>query len=95
MQRSRQLFMDWPYLAVALLHAARALLEEAWLEQTYALLQNPEMSSNGEALGFGTSLLFTSLFAIRLAATKKPFPAGPLLALSAAATAVYASAYFT
>eukprot|EP00271_Cylindrocystis_brebissonii_P020464 TRINITY_DN6794_c0_g1_i1.p1 TRINITY_DN6794_c0_g1~~TRINITY_DN6794_c0_g1_i1.p1 ORF type:complete len:185 (-),score=25.14 TRINITY_DN6794_c0_g1_i1:128-682(-) len=63
------------------------------LAVTYFLLQKPETQSLGHALGFGGSLLFSALFAIRLFATKKPVPAGPLLVLSVAAAAVFASAY--
>lgn len=67
----------------------------ALLGITYFLLQNPDTERLGEALGFGGSLLFAALFAIRLFATKKPVPSGPLLVLSSVASIVFASAYFS
>ncbi|CAI5465035.1 unnamed protein product [Closterium sp. Yama58-4] len=60
----------------------------------FYLIQSAQTESLGNALGFGAGLLFCALFAIRLFLTGKPMPAAPLLAFSAAATAVFASAYF-
>ncbi|KAF8033428.1 hypothetical protein BT93_D2134 [Corymbia citriodora subsp. variegata] len=59
----------------------------------YYLMQAPEMKSIGYALGFGAALLFSSVFGIRLVATQKLTPAGPLLGLSVLALAVFLSAY--
>lgn len=66
----------------------------ALLATTYYLLQSPQTEEFGEALGFGTALLFAAVFGIRLLATKKPVPAGPLLLISGTAAAVFASGYF-
>ncbi|XP_048141391.1 protein FATTY ACID EXPORT 4, chloroplastic-like [Rhodamnia argentea] len=59
----------------------------------YYLMQAPETKSIGYALGFGAAFLFSSVFGIRLVATQKLTPAGPLLALSVLALAVFISAY--
>lgn len=59
----------------------------------YYLMQAPETKSIGYALGFGAALLFSSVFGIRLVATQKLTPAGPLLGLSVLALAVFLSAY--
>eukprot|EP00250_Pteridium_aquilinum_P004938 c15112_g1_i1 orf=188-703(-) len=59
----------------------------------FYLSLNPDMKDLGEAIGFGTALLFVAVFGIRLAATKKVFPAAPLLLLSMAASAVFVGAY--
>ncbi|KAL3743800.1 hypothetical protein ACJRO7_018982 [Eucalyptus globulus] len=59
----------------------------------YYLMQAPETKSFGYALGFGAALLFSSVFGIRLVATQKLTPAGPLLGLSVLALAVFLSAY--
>ncbi|KAJ8650323.1 hypothetical protein MRB53_003346 [Persea americana] len=59
----------------------------------YVLLQVPETKYIGDALGFGSAFLFSSVFGIRLAATRKLMPAGLLLGLSVCALAVFISAY--
>lgn len=59
----------------------------------YFLMQVPETRDLGEAVGFGSAVLFAAIFAIRLAATGKPVPAGPLLGLSAATSVVFALSY--
>lgn len=59
----------------------------------YYLMQSPETKSTGCALGFGAAFLFSSVFGIRLVATRKLTPAGPLLGLSVLALAVFLSAY--
>lgn len=59
----------------------------------YVLMQVPETKEIGDALGFGSAFLFSSIFGIRLAATRKLMPAGPLLGLSVCALAVFISAY--
>ncbi|KAI4367986.1 hypothetical protein MLD38_016606 [Melastoma candidum] len=59
----------------------------------YYLMQASETQQIGYALGFGSSLLFASVFGIRLAATRKLAPAGPLLGLSVLTLVVFASAY--
>ncbi|XP_047315693.1 protein FATTY ACID EXPORT 4, chloroplastic [Impatiens glandulifera] len=55
----------------------------------YVLSQSPETKQIGYALGFGSSLLFASIFGIRLAATRKIVPSGLLLAISTGALAVF------
>ncbi|KAF9600028.1 hypothetical protein IFM89_002501 [Coptis chinensis] len=59
----------------------------------YYLMQSPETKSIGDALGFGSALLFSSVFVIRLVASRKLIPAGPLLGLSVGALVVFVSAY--
>lgn len=59
----------------------------------YFLMQASGTKEIGEALAFGSALLFASVFGIRLAATRKIMPAGPLLALSIFALAIFISAY--
>ncbi|XP_030453964.1 protein FATTY ACID EXPORT 4, chloroplastic [Syzygium oleosum] len=59
----------------------------------FYLMQAPETKSIGYSLGFGGAFLFSSVFGIRLAATRKLTPAGPLLGLSVLALAVFLSAY--
>ncbi|MBA0794238.1 hypothetical protein Gohar_018588 [Gossypium harknessii] len=66
----------------------------------YYLMQSTETKAIGDALGFGSAFLFSCVFAyvvttigIRLAATRKPIPAGPLLGLSICALVVFTSAY--
>ncbi|GMQ02515.1 hypothetical protein CsSME_00048704 [Camellia sinensis var. sinensis] len=59
----------------------------------YFLMQASEMKEIGDALAFGSTFLFASVFGIRLAATHKIIPAGPLLGLSICALAVFISAY--
>ncbi|GMP42104.1 hypothetical protein CsSME_00011955 [Camellia sinensis var. sinensis] len=46
------------------------------------------MKEIGDALAFGSTFLFASVFGIRLAAIRKIMPAGPLLGLSICALAV-------
>ncbi|XP_077248250.1 transmembrane proteins 14C [Tasmannia lanceolata] len=59
----------------------------------YFLMQVPETKNAGDALGFGSAFIFCSVFGIRLAATRKLIPSGPLLGLSLGALAVFISAY--
>ncbi|MCO5554192.1 hypothetical protein L7F22_007718 [Adiantum nelumboides] len=59
----------------------------------FLLSLNPQMKDLGEAIGFGTALLFVAVFGIRFAATKKAFPAAPLLLISIVASAVFVGAY--
>ncbi|MCO5551078.1 hypothetical protein L7F22_004575 [Adiantum nelumboides] len=59
----------------------------------FLLSLNPQMKDLGEAIGFGTALLFVAVFGIRFAATKKVFPAAPLLLISIVASAVFVGAY--
>ncbi|KAK1379217.1 protein FATTY ACID EXPORT 4, chloroplastic [Heracleum sosnowskyi] len=59
----------------------------------YFLMLAPDTKDLGEALAFGSALLFSSIFGIRLAATRKIVPAGPLLALSLGALVLFLSAY--
>lgn len=59
----------------------------------FYLLLNPDSKDSGEAIGFGTALLFAAVFGIRLVATKKFIPAGPLLLLSMVTSAVFVGAY--
>ncbi|CAL5436114.1 unnamed protein product [Camellia sinensis] len=54
----------------------------------YFLMQASEMKEIGDALAFGSTFLFASVFGIRLAATRKIMPAGPLLGLSICALVV-------
>ncbi|KAG8496753.1 hypothetical protein CXB51_007780 [Gossypium anomalum] len=61
--------------------------------QAYYLMQSTETKAIGDALGFGAAFLFSCVFGIRLAATRKPIPAGPLLGLSICALVVFTSAY--
>ncbi|KAI8569964.1 hypothetical protein RHMOL_Rhmol02G0318700 [Rhododendron molle] len=59
----------------------------------YFLMQATDTKGIGEALAFGSTLLFALVFGIRLAATRKITPAGPLLGLSICALVVFISAY--
>ncbi|WOH11666.1 hypothetical protein DCAR_0831156 [Daucus carota subsp. sativus] len=61
--------------------------------KAYFLMQAHDTQELGEALAFGSALLFASVFGIRLAATRKIVPAGPLLALSLCALVLFLSAY--
>ncbi|KAF3976090.1 hypothetical protein ACB098_01G124500 [Castanea mollissima] len=65
----------------------------ALMASAYFLMQVPDTKAIGDAVGFGSSFLFSSVFGIRLAATRKLTPAGPLLGLSICALAVFTSAY--
>ncbi|KAJ8768442.1 hypothetical protein K2173_021595 [Erythroxylum novogranatense] len=65
----------------------------AVLATAYFLMQSQETKAIGDALGFGSAFLFSAVFGIRLAATKKFVPAGPLLLLSVGALAVFTAAY--
>ncbi|CAK7357544.1 unnamed protein product [Dovyalis caffra] len=55
--------------------AVTALLKDG----AYFLMQAPETKAIGDSLGFGSAFLFSSVFGIRLAATKKLIPSGLLL----------------
>ncbi|TYI90153.1 hypothetical protein E1A91_D03G102100v1 [Gossypium mustelinum] len=57
------------------------------------MASSTETKAIGDALGFGSAFLFSCVFGIRLAATRKPIPAGPLLGLSICALVVFTSAY--
>ncbi|KAG6528188.1 hypothetical protein ZIOFF_010338 [Zingiber officinale] len=59
----------------------------------YYLMQSPETEEIGTAIGFASAFLFSSVFGIRLAATRKFIPSGLLLSLSVGALAVFLSAY--
>lgn len=59
----------------------------------YFLMQSPETKDAGDALGFGSAFLFSAVFGIRLAATRKLIPSGALLGVSLVALAVFISAY--
>ncbi|KAL1178473.1 hypothetical protein E1A91_A03G093200v1 [Gossypium mustelinum] len=65
----------------------------ALMASAYYLMQSTETKAIGDALGFGAAFLFSCVFGIRLAATRKPIPAGPLLGLSICALVVFTSAY--
>nr|GMD99672.1 protein FATTY ACID EXPORT 4, chloroplastic [Ipomoea batatas] len=59
----------------------------------YFLMQASETKELGDALAFGSALLFACVFGIRLAASRKLVPAGPLLGVSLGALAVFILAY--
>ncbi|XAR54333.1 hypothetical protein NMG60_11029411 [Bertholletia excelsa] len=59
----------------------------------YYFMQASETKEIGDALAFGSTLLFACVFGIRLAATRKITPSGLLLGLSICALAVFVSAY--
>ncbi|PON40683.1 TMEM14 family [Parasponia andersonii] len=65
----------------------------ALMASVYFLMQAPETRPVGNALGFGSSFLFSSVFGIRLVATRKFTPAGPLLGVSICALVVFITAY--
>ncbi|KAH9774755.1 protein FATTY ACID EXPORT 4 [Citrus sinensis] len=65
----------------------------ALMASAFFLMQSPDTKAIGDALGFGSAFLFSSVFGIRLVATQRPIPAGPLLGLSTCALAVFISAY--
>ncbi|XP_021900341.1 protein FATTY ACID EXPORT 4, chloroplastic [Carica papaya] len=65
----------------------------ALMTSAYVLMQAPETKAIGDALGFGSAFLFSFVFGIRLAATRKPIPAGLLLGLSLCALTVFSVAY--
>ncbi|CAI7770699.1 unnamed protein product [Closterium sp. NIES-54] len=71
-----------------------ALTAAALFATAFYLMQSAQTESLGNALGFGSGLLFCALFAVRHFLPGKAMPTGPLFAWSAAATAVFASAYF-
>ncbi|XP_057511934.1 protein FATTY ACID EXPORT 4, chloroplastic isoform X3 [Actinidia eriantha] len=87
--------MDYCLLVEAFLPTQdREAKDHCWEDfQSYILMQATEMKEIGDALAFGSALLFASVFGIRLAATRKIIPAGPLLGLSICALAVFISAY--
>ncbi|KAK4769423.1 hypothetical protein SAY86_027573 [Trapa natans] len=58
---------------------AGGLTGAALMAVAYYLMQSPETKAYGDALGFGSALLFSSVFGIRMAATRKLTPSGPLL----------------
>ncbi|KAL2641467.1 hypothetical protein R1flu_009054 [Riccia fluitans] len=60
----------------------------------FFLMQTPGTKDIGQAIGFGSAVLFAAIFGIRLAATKKVMPSGALLAVSTIATIIFATAYF-
>ncbi|XP_050227986.1 probable receptor-like protein kinase At4g10390 [Mercurialis annua] len=60
----------------------------------YFFMQGQETKVIGDAIGFGSALLFTSVFGIRLAASRKLIPSGLLLGLSICASAVFWTSYF-
>ncbi|XP_012086587.1 protein FATTY ACID EXPORT 4, chloroplastic isoform X2 [Jatropha curcas] len=66
----------------------------ALMATAYILMQGQETKAVGDALAFGSAFLFSCVFGIRLAATRKLTPAGPLLALSICSLAVFVSSYF-
>ncbi|XP_052151306.1 protein FATTY ACID EXPORT 4, chloroplastic [Oryza glaberrima] len=59
----------------------------------YYLMQSPETKALGDAVGFGSTFLFASVFGIRLYNTRKLVPSGLLLVLSLGALGVFYSAY--
>ncbi|KAL8200950.1 hypothetical protein R6Q57_012289 [Mikania cordata] len=59
----------------------------------YYLMQTSETKEIGDSIAFGASLLFSSIFGIRFAATRKVIPAGLLLVISIGLTALTFSAY--
>ncbi|CAH9077236.1 unnamed protein product [Cuscuta epithymum] len=59
----------------------------------YFLMQASETQELGDALAFGSALLFSSVFAIRLVASRKVVPAAPLLGVSVGALTVFVLAY--
>ncbi|KAI3713456.1 hypothetical protein L1987_72033 [Smallanthus sonchifolius] len=59
----------------------------------YYLMQASDTKEIGDALAFGSSLLFAFIFGIRFAATRKVIPAGLLLVVSISLTALTFSAY--
>ncbi|CAN6461983.1 unnamed protein product [Victoria cruziana] len=69
--------------------AAGAIL----MTTAYFLMQAPETRNIGDAFGFGSALLFSAVFGIRLASTRKLIPSGLLLGLSVCALAIFFSAY--
>ncbi|XP_065868760.1 protein FATTY ACID EXPORT 4, chloroplastic [Euphorbia lathyris] len=66
----------------------------ALMTTAYVLMQEQETKAVGDAIGFGSSFLFSCVFGIRLAATQKLIPSGPLLGLSICSLAVFISSYF-
>ncbi|GLU17663.1 hypothetical protein SLE2022_340200 [Rubroshorea leprosula] len=65
----------------------------ALMASAYFLMQSSDKKALGDAIGFGSAFLFSSVFGIRLAATRKLIPSGLLLGLSICALAVFVSAY--
>ncbi|GMY30707.1 protein FATTY ACID EXPORT 4, chloroplastic [Fagus crenata] len=65
----------------------------ALMASAYFLMEVLHTKAIGDAVGFGSSFLFSSVFAIRLAATRKLTPAGPLFGVSVCALAIFISAY--
>ncbi|KAM0949838.1 putative TMEM14 family protein [Dioscorea sansibarensis] len=65
----------------------------ALMGTAYYLMQSPETKVIGDALGFGSAFLFSAVFGIRLAATRKLIPSGLLLAFSLGSLGVFLSSY--
>ncbi|KAJ0967856.1 hypothetical protein J5N97_024773 [Dioscorea zingiberensis] len=65
----------------------------ALMAAAYYLMQSPETKVIGDAIGFGSAFLFSAVFGIRLASTRKLIPSGLLLALSMGSLSVFFSAY--
>ncbi|ONK72875.1 uncharacterized protein A4U43_C04F24310 [Asparagus officinalis] len=65
----------------------------ASMAAAYYLMQSPETKQAGDAIAFGSAFLFSSVFGIRLASTRKFIPSGLLLLISVGALTVFYSAY--
>ncbi|XP_010529698.1 PREDICTED: protein FATTY ACID EXPORT 4, chloroplastic [Tarenaya hassleriana] len=63
------------------------------MASAYFLMKEPETRALGDAIGLGSALLFSSIFGLRLASTRKPVPAGPLLLVSIGMLAFFVMAY--
>ncbi|CAG7863919.1 hypothetical protein BRARA_I02603 [Brassica rapa] len=63
------------------------------MASAYFLTKSPETRVLGDTIGLGAAFLFSSVFGFRLASSRKPVPAGPLLLLSIAMLSFFVMAY--
>ncbi|EFH67296.1 hypothetical protein ARALYDRAFT_313871 [Arabidopsis lyrata subsp. lyrata] len=63
------------------------------MASAYYLTQSPETRVLGDTIGLGAAFLFSSVFGFRLASSRKPVPAGPLLLLSIGMLSFFVMAY--
>ncbi|CAH8392471.1 unnamed protein product [Eruca vesicaria subsp. sativa] len=63
------------------------------MSSAYFLTKSPETRVLGDTIGLASAFLFSSVFGFRLASSRKPVPAGPLLLLSIAMLSFFVMAY--
>ncbi|VVB11806.1 unnamed protein product [Arabis nemorensis] len=63
------------------------------MASAYFLTKSPETRVLGDTIGLGSAFLFASIFGFRLASSRKPVPALPLLLLSSGMLSFFVMAY--